>query len=623
MALTSAPLADDLVSILCELPERRHPQLGPWCRASDAQAVRRAIIDRTEDLRKLLDQAVRLLRIAGLASTKDYTEFLYREVPALRPSVFKAAIEKAGRQGRLQPFLIDVDREGVLLREPAMGLGNDGSVAAKGYELSYAQMPRPAVLIDVLHNALGYHVVAEAVARITVRAPAESAKRVSADLRSRLNAWLAPRLESAHRRQQAKLLQAFLASRNALSPDAIDDEVVFAFWQSRAEHWHAQDRRVKAGQLSAADYEKAARDEGFRVFRSAAKAVLQYREALADAVTASALEHVTESEIPVEVASSTSVDPVVWQNPIAKLMRPPADRVKWLTEKECNWLTNYLGRGATPRARNAGGMQTDGLEVEYLSEDEVGKAGLMEGRPFDLALLITLLRVDVLVPIQASAIAGLKRRLSGAAALESAISNADSASYLEAVLVYKRIRDQIEVEALAALEMLAKAAEPMALLLIEQFGGPAVTTLIRRLRENTPTQVVPLVRRHQQQDESQDLSRAAEEELAQMGLTIRRIFDGNLQIDGPLHTLTSRAAAARKRVSRAGFKADEAQTPEVLRSLALAVPAVVDLLALLDRLLERVERAQPNRGFAEDRQRFIKVLQLIYATEPLPEAGSC
>src|SRR5689334_17246981 len=97
MALTSTPVAQDLLSVLAELAERDHPDFGPWCRPSDAEVVRRAIIDRSDDLRKLIDQAVRLIRLAALASDADYTEFVYLAVPVLRPRLFKAAVEKSRR----------------------------------------------------------------------------------------------------------------------------------------------------------------------------------------------------------------------------------------------------------------------------------------------------------------------------------------------------------------------------------------------------------------------------------------------------------------------------------------------------------------------------------------------
>src|SRR2546421_7247565 len=135
MALTSKPIAEDLVSVLCELPERTHPNLGFWCRPADAEAVRRAIIDRTDDLRKLIDQAIRLVRLAALASVGDYTEFLYLGVPALRPSLFKTAVERAARGGQLQRFSMEVSGAGVRFREPAMALSPDSAAVSKGYEL--------------------------------------------------------------------------------------------------------------------------------------------------------------------------------------------------------------------------------------------------------------------------------------------------------------------------------------------------------------------------------------------------------------------------------------------------------------------------------------------------------
>src|SRR4029078_7390385 len=112
--------------------------------------------------------------------------------------------------------LVDIGPDALRLREASMAL--HVNVAERGYELGYGQMAASTILLDVLHNTIGYHVVFEVVAGLTVRGPVKViARDVANELRSRLNAWLAPRLESAHRRHQAKVLHAFLAVRSELT----------------------------------------------------------------------------------------------------------------------------------------------------------------------------------------------------------------------------------------------------------------------------------------------------------------------------------------------------------------------------------------------------------------------
>ena len=254
--LTFEPLAGDLWAVLSELKERTAPGGGPWCPPHDAAAISRCIIDRTDDLGTNLQAVIRLVRLAALASPAGYVGFCYPK--RLRSEVFRGAVEEAIRQGCLKPQFVAAGSNGVRLLEPGMAAGGD----AGGFEIAFAQMPRLAALLDVLHNTLGYAEVAALLRPIAEghERPIPAAETGRA-LRTRLNAWLKPRLESAHRRNQAKAIHAFLASQGAFAPDKISDEVILSFWRDRIE-------RELAG---------AEDDSGFRLYRSAAKLVLRYR----------------------------------------------------------------------------------------------------------------------------------------------------------------------------------------------------------------------------------------------------------------------------------------------------------------------------------------------------------
>jgi hypothetical protein len=163
----------------------------------------------------------------------------------------------------------------------------------------------------------------------------------------------------------------------------------------------------------------------------------------------------------------------------------------------------------------------------------------------------------------------------------------------------------------------------MALLLMEFLGGMDVKTALTRLKEQLSPRVVSLAAHRpsgtrwtavRDDDESDDheLLGNARDELGRIGLILRRAFSGELPVDGPLTALIDRSATARKKISRTGFKPDEAQTPGVQRAMAVAAPAVLELASQLNRLIERLERAKPDNGLADDRRRFLEVLRLIY-----------
>lgn len=609
MALTSTPVAQELLSVLAELFERGHPDFGPWCRPADADAVRSAIIDRSDDLRKQIDRAVRLMRLAAQASETDYTEFIYLAVPVLRPRLFKAAVEKAIRSGRLADSLVDIEPDGIRLREPAMAL--HASLADKGYGLSYSQMVVAAIMLDVLHNTLGYHVVAEVAGGLTIRGPAKvGARDIASELRSRFNAWLAPRLESPHRRQQAKVLHAFLAARGELAPEKINDETVMAFWEGRALMWK-QLRIAGKDAAAVATVERAARDEGFRAFRSVAIAILRYRRALIDAADAYGLDHAATSEAMLEHAHDGEAVQAInrWVNPLATLERASANGIKWLTDRELRWLVNCFGLAGTSGAH--AGKDEDEDEIALKAD-----GGLMQGRRFDLSFLRTLLRVDVFDRIQSSLIAGLKRRQSAADTLDRAISAIQEAKFSDAVERYAAIRDQLTTEALAALHILASAGNRAAVLLMEYLAEAEAMSELRRLTDE-PDNVSPFVRPRatgQSEDTSWDEmadSVSSMHRLRRMGPALQTAFKAPAA-SGSLAKLVRDSRAARRRVNRSGFKPDDATSRDTVAVIARTAPAVLDLMRELDRILDRLGKDIPRFELGPDRQRFGDVLKHLY-----------
>jgi hypothetical protein len=121
-------------------------------------------------------------------------------------------------------------------------------------------------------------------------------------------------------------------------------------WYGRIEtarKWEANSNERQAP-TSVASLEKAARDDGFRVFRSAEKAVLRYRQTLADAAVAYALERADQvyafeaSPLPPEQGPFSLAAMDARRSPLVMLTRSLADRVKWLTGKEARWLMRHV-----------------------------------------------------------------------------------------------------------------------------------------------------------------------------------------------------------------------------------------------------------------------------------------
>jgi hypothetical protein len=364
-----------------------------WCPERDAIVVRRWITDRSRELGGGMRRVVRFARLAAIAGSGNYLRFLYdASIPSLRAAHFRATLRGACASGRLARALVTVSSSGVTLHEPAMCLaGTDGTA---GFAIDFAQMPRVAALLDVLHNALGYAAVEDVLEPILVTAtPQVHADEVARALHAKFNAWLADRLDSPHHIRQAQTMRAFLVGRGPLAPEAIDDEAIVAFWTS----------------VTAAP--DASQAEGFRLFTSAARAMLRYRRALRDAAVYGALgaplslddrlDHGTAEAALSQMAGAADA----WQSPLCLLAARPASAVKWLTKREWLKLLNYLG-GPHPDGED------EEADVEW--QDDAGDdRGLADGERFDLCFVRTLLRADVFGVAQAGIVARLRRRAPG------------------------------------------------------------------------------------------------------------------------------------------------------------------------------------------------------------------
>jgi hypothetical protein len=586
--MAGPPSAQDVADALGLTLERENASGTPWCPPGDGIALRRWVSDRSASLGTGIRRAVRLARVMAIANGRDYVRFLYVQLTALRSRHFQYALEEAVAQGRLQRAVATLSGTGIHLREPALLLQ---AGAHEQFEIDFAQMPRLAALLDFLHNALGFTVVADLLAPLLGQdAPPKHADEVARTLHAALNAWLSPRLESANHILQAQRMRAFLASRGRIAPDAIDDEGILLFWIAMAQA--PEDERI----------------DGFRLYRSVAAAMLRYRAALRDAAAARHLEDAMGRGF--EPANDFAMDEGAtqgepWRSPLRGLALPPADRVKWFTKKEQRALLNYLGGPA--------GDAEDEETPDGADSNEVGgwSGGLAGEERFDLSYWLTLLRADVFGAAQASIVARLRKRVPVSEAVAQAMTPVDRvAAYTAAAAIYADLREQLHFESLAALALLAEAGAPEAVFLLEGLGGrEAVRAVLGFMMSDASP--------GEDEEAGEDEESGAEEVRNQIVPALQAaLADPDSVRHGPGRKVLLDAATARRKVSRAGFRREDRTDADMIAALRSGAGAVFEVIRELDRLTAVLSQKAPGGDIAADVSRFHDAFQRIYLQQP-------
>jgi hypothetical protein len=582
-----APLsgaAQEVAEALAITSERTAADGAPWCPPRDADLVRRWVTDRGRELGGGIRRVVRLARLLT-AAEGSYLQFLHVRLPTLRGRNFKVALQAAAAAGRLPRAVATLSDAGARLVEAALRPPN-----AIGFDIDFAQMPRLAALLDVLHNALGFGAVEDLLAPILARgAPGVHADEVARSLHAKFNAWLSERLESPHYIRQAQKMRAFLAGRGPVAPDAIDDEAILAFW------------------IAAAATPGDAETEGFRLYRSSARGMLRYRRALRDAEAYRQIgmplnldDHLHRQPDPSNDAAAIDV----WQSPLCALATRPANAVKWLNKRERLWLLNYLG-GPHP--------ERDAPEDD--APDAAGEAaadtGLVDAERFDLRFVRTLLRTDVFGPVQSNLVAALRRRASPAAAIGQALAQAGDGAYEACATSYGAVGEQLRIECLAALVPLLAAGAPEALHLVSYLGGREALSQLMGPDARDRAALMHAA------DEGDGPEGAPAPGLgARLAALERAAAAGPEGVPaGPLRSLLQQAHAALRKVGRIGFRREDRDNAAATAAVAAGAAAVVDILRELDRLLPALSEAAPPAAIAEDRGCFEAAFRRIYATQ--------
>jgi hypothetical protein len=602
MAAPRPPSVEDVAEAMAMSFEREDAAGALWCPPNDANVLRRWVTDRSRQLGGGIRRVVRFARLARLADGHDYVRFVYVRVPSLRTRHFKEALHRAVAEGCLVSSIADVTETGVRLKEPTV---QAHAAAGEGFEIDYVQMPRLAALLDVLHNALGYVAVADLLAPILVAgSPAIQADDVARALQARFNAWLSERLGSLDHMRQAQVMRAFLASRRRVEPDAIDDEAIVSFWTAQAV--------------------AAEEGEGFRLYRSAARALLRYRKALQDAVTAAQIERAlplggsTEyAGVDLERTEPAELSIDAWQSPLRLLSMPPANAIKWLNGNERLQLLNYLG-GPRPDEDAAVAPTADAEEAARWD------TALSGGDRFDLRFLRTLLRVDVFGAAQSSIVGRLRKRVAAAVAVEQVMAPVRDSAYDDCAMAYATVRDQLQLQALAALVTLMDAGAAEALMLLRHFGGQdAIDAVTAASRGNVITLTAPEHESSIDLDDHGEIEPMVADELIERmscALSAAALRPDALLPDAT-RELIAQARAAGRKVNRLGFRREDRSDPRMLLSLRSAVGAVIDLLAELDRLQAALSTSAHCDEARADRVLFSAAFARIYCGRTAPSGA--
>jgi hypothetical protein len=350
--------------------------------------------------------------------------------------------------------------------------------------------------------------------------------------------------------------------------------------------------------------------EGFRLFTSAARALLRYRRVLSDCATYGAigaplalddhLDHATP-QAALSLAASFGGD---WQTPLRALASRPANTVKWLTKREWLKLLNYLG-GPHPDDED----EDTAAERQERAEGDRGLAG---SERFDLSFVRTLMRADVFGAAQANIVARLRRSVPPAAAVADAMAPLTDEAYDGCAASYGAVRDQLRLEVLVALAALMEQGALEALALIGYLAGrDAVDSLLVRAGVGVSAPLHSGAVTAADPPPQPDLDDDRRGSIAQVLRSALRTRDG--AADGAVSDLVAEVLAAVPRVNRVGFRREDRTNPATLAALRASVRAVVDVLTELDRLIAVLPRAAGPKATSDDRPRFEAAFRDIYA----------
>jgi hypothetical protein len=544
----------EFVDALLLTTERETPGGRPWCRPSDAAALKKALVARGIALGGLVRQMVRLVRLMQKAGVRGYVGFAYSELPALDVRHFKQRLSQAAAAGRLRG-IAEVGADGVRFTEAEMA-ARSGST----FSLDFVQMPKLVALLDIVHNMLGYPEVKVLLAGATDGSP-QLAEHVAGGVEAAVLAWLAPRLQSLHHQRSCAAMRDYLMAVDRHAAHMIEDRVILAFWKDKGSQPEGPD--------------------GFRLFASAARHMLAYRHWLAAAAAAIALEQAGGLEATDGRAGAAAQQPgdddwhnqlvsgfsdqIVeeWSSPLKELFSGPAAKVKWLTGTDREFLADVF-EDAKTEATASGGR-------------------LFESRRPDGTFAATILRTVHF--------GGLQNQWKKGTVPASA--QADGNGYAGVVARYADIAANLENVAASAALALLQAGRPAGLaLMLDLAPDEAKAFLLPDGPAEPGDNVTRLPSASDPAATARLVSQALQPRTSKLGARLR---------------------AAASKVARAGLREQDRSDPEFVEALAAGAAAVLALRSDVVKLVSQFGASRSDECFASDRAIFLERFAAMYS----------
>jgi hypothetical protein len=186
----------------------------------------------------------------------------------------------------------------------------------------------------------------------------------------------------------------------------------------------------------------------------------------------------------------------------------------------------------------------------------------------------------------------------------------DAAAYAGSAGAYAELRAQLLLESLAALALLMEAGAAEAAILLRGLGGDAAVAAIVGPARRRPVPVSDDddddLEDDDRDDDAGDLRQAIAPRL------MAAIADPNTVADENWRRLLVEAIAARRKVSRAGFRREDRADPAMVAALRFGAIAVFDVIREIDRLTGTLSAKASGADLAGDTARFTAGFRHIY-----------
>jgi hypothetical protein len=169
-----------------------------------------------------------------------------------------------------------------------------------------------------------------------------------------------------------------------------------------------------------------------------------------------------------------------------------------------------------------------------------------------------------------------------------------AAAYTAAAAIYADLRQQLHLESLAALSLLAEAGAPEAVILLEGLAGrDAVRAVLGLMTSDTS--------RGEDKEAGEDEETGAEDVRNRIARALQAaLVDAESVPEGPGRKVLMDAAAASRKVSRAGFRREDRADADMIAALRSSAGAVFEVIRELDRLMAVLSQKAPGRDISAD-----------------------